>query len=450
MGKSSVFSLQSSDLEAIVGPEHVHDAIPDDAIDGVQPRWVAEPGSVDEAAALLGLANEAGLAVAPRGSGTKMQLGNAPRAADLVLSTARLNRVLEHAAGDLVGRVEVGARLRDVQAELAKAGQWLALDPPELDATIGGIIAANAFGPRRLRYGGVRDLLIGVTYVLPDGTGARSGGKVVKNVAGYDLNKLFTGSLGTLGLVAEAIFRLHPLPAATRTVMWMRKGGSAQELSDAVQTVLHSYLVPSALDYSWSPADTLLAIRFDGIEPGVEAQALAAEKLLPERASIQTENDARAWRGGGWLSPNPSQRGTYMEVSEVLANLPLLLEDFEAVVLGGRPQLVSGRFHLNTEEIPYREPGKELSGHIHGHAGIGISIVYVVGSNELQVEAINTLRSRVAQRGGSLVITRAPLEVKRAIDVWGDVGPALPLMRRVKQMFDPNSTMNPGRFVGGI
>jgi glycolate oxidase FAD binding subunit len=420
--------VSAKDLEGIVGGEHVREAGAEDAIDGVQPRWVAVPGSIEEASAVLRIANEVGCGVAPRGSGTKMGLGNAPRDLGLILGTNRMNRVLEHAAGDLVVRVEAGARLRDVQAELAKAGQWLAIDPPESDATIGGIIAANSSGPRRLRYGTARDLLIGITYVLPDGTVAKSGGKVVKNVAGYDLNKLFVGSLGTLGLIAEAIFRLHPLPAATRTALWMRKGGSALELSEVSQIILHSNLVPAALDYSWWPSHSRLAIRFDGIEPGVDAQVQAAEKLLDGRAAFQTGVDPTVWEPGKMLSPVQSPGGTYMKVSEVPTHLPLLLEDVVSVV----------RFEEN------------MTGHVRGHAGNGISTVDVFGPVGLQIEGVETLRARVQQRGGSLVVTQAPSEVKRSIDVWGNVAAGLPLMRRVKEMFDPNGIMNPGRFVGGI
>jgi glycolate oxidase FAD binding subunit len=356
-----------------------------------------------------------------------MGLGNAPRDLGLILSTKRMNRVLEHAAGDLVVRVEAGARLRDVQATLATAGQWLALDPPEPDATIGGIIAANSSGPRRLRYGTARDLLIGITYVLPDGTVAKSGGKVVKNVAGYDLNKLFTGSLGTLGLIVEAIFRLHPVPAATRTVMRFRKGGWPQDLSEAIQAVLHSSLVPSAMSFRWDRSLSILAVRFDGIEPGVDAQIEVAAKLLEGQCLVEANVDPRFWDQGGMFSSRLFPQVAYVKVSEVPANLPLLLDDIVAVT---RPE--------------------GMAAHIWGCAGNGITTVGVVGPPKLQIEAVDTLRSRVRQRRGSLVVTQAPAEVKRSIDVWGDVGAGLPLMRRIKEMFDPNGIMNPGRFVGGI
>jgi len=187
-------------------------------VDGVAARFVARPRSVSEASQVLAAAAADGLAVAFAGGGSKLGLGNPPERVDLEVQTSGLGQVLEHAAGDLVVRAQAGVPLADLQAALAPAGQWLALDPPEPRATVGGVVAANASGPRRLRYGTVRDLIIGITVVLADGTVAHAGGKVVKNVAGYDLAKLFCGSLGTLGMVAEAIFRLHPLPAATAVV----------------------------------------------------------------------------------------------------------------------------------------------------------------------------------------------------------------------------------------
>src|ERR687898_581885 len=189
------------------------------AVDGVPVARLARPGSVEEASQVLRAAAEDGLAVVFAGGASKLRLGNPPERADLLVSSERLDQVLEHAAGDLVVRAQAGVRLADLQAALAPAGQWLALDPPEPGSTLGGVVAANASGPRRLRYGTVRDLIIGITVVLADGTVARAGGKVVKNVAGYDLAKLFCGSLGTLGMIAEVIFRLHPLPAAAAVVL---------------------------------------------------------------------------------------------------------------------------------------------------------------------------------------------------------------------------------------
>ena len=184
-----------------------------DAIAGVTPAFVASPGSNDEAAALMRAAAEHDLAVVPRGGGSRLGWGVPPSRCDLLVDMTRMNAVTEHASGDLVARVQAGARMGDVAGVLATAGQEIALDVPS-GATAGVVVASGLAGPRRLRYGSPRDLLIGITVVRADGTLARSGGKVVKNVAGYDLGKLFAGSAGTLGLITEVTFRLHPLPAA--------------------------------------------------------------------------------------------------------------------------------------------------------------------------------------------------------------------------------------------
>ena len=184
-----------------------------DAIAGVVPSFVAFPASTEEASALLRAAAAFGLAVVPRGAGTGMGWGPPPSACDLVIDLQAMDQVIEHAAGDLVARVQAGATTGHLAAVLAAAGQELALDVPA-DATVGGVVATGTTGPRRFRYGAPRDLLIGITIVRADGVVAHAGGKVVKNVAGYDLGKLLTGSRGPIALITEATFRLHPTPAA--------------------------------------------------------------------------------------------------------------------------------------------------------------------------------------------------------------------------------------------
>ena len=196
----------------------VREASPDaDAVAGVVPSFVASPASTEEASALLRAAAAQGLTVIPRGAGTGLGWGNPPAAGDLVVDMTAMDQVLEHAAGDLVARVQAGATMGHLASVLDSAGQQLAVDAPA-GATVGGVVATGTAGPRRFRYGAPRDLLIGITMVRADGVVAHSGGKVVKNVAGYDLGKLFSGSQGTLGLITEVTFRLHPLPAA---VAWV-------------------------------------------------------------------------------------------------------------------------------------------------------------------------------------------------------------------------------------
>src|SRR5579863_7728206 len=205
-------------LRAIVGQQHMRTAVEADEVAGMRPHFVAEPATEQELASVLRLTNNAGLSVIPRGGGTKLGWGNPPARADLILSTARLDKIIEHPWADLTVSVEAGCTIQKLQSALAQHGQRLALDPLwPAQATIGGVLSTNDSGSLRLRFGSLRDLIIGVTLALPDGTLASSGGKVVKNVAGYDLPKLATGALGTLGVITRAIFRLHPLPKSAKT-----------------------------------------------------------------------------------------------------------------------------------------------------------------------------------------------------------------------------------------
>ena len=405
-------------------------------VDGVPAGLVARPSSVEEASQLLRAAAQDGLAVAFQGGGSKLGLGNPPERVDLLVSTAGLDQLLEHAAGDLVVRVQAGARLADLQAALAPAGQWLALDPPEPRATVGGVVAANSSGPRRLRYGTVRDLIIGITVVLADGTVAHAGGKVVKNVAGYDLAKLFCGSLGTLGMIAEATFRLHPVPAAVAVVTLQVE--LPEQAGEAVRLLHRSPLEPSAIELTW-PDQQLpgrLTVLFEGIRPGVQAQASTAAELLGQVGEAAVlgpgETDA-ALRQLGVLPFEKAELA--VKVTCPPAELPAVLADLRKSLLG-------------------------WGGQVCAHAGTGV--LWVAGAareGDLRaadetvpelVRAIAEARERLAARGGSLVVVKAPVALKRAVDAWGPAGDALGLMRRVKERFDPDRRMSPGRFVGGI
>jgi glycolate oxidase FAD binding subunit len=224
-----------------------------DAVGGVTPSFVGLPASTAEASALLRVAASFGLAVVPRGAGHGLGWGLPPTACDLVVDTSAMDQVIEHAAGDLVARVQAGATIGQVASVLAEAGQQLALDAPA-DATVGGVIATGTAGPRRFRYGSPRDLLIGVTAVRADGVVAHAGGKVVKNVAGYDIGKLLAGSQGTLALITEATFRLHPLPPAVAWVTAEFGPADRGAAAVALQSAAGSALVPSAVELDWPPS----------------------------------------------------------------------------------------------------------------------------------------------------------------------------------------------------
>lgn len=416
----------ASELRSVVGDDQVREGEPGDAIDGVQPRFVVTPASPEEVSALMSLASRSGLRVAPRGGGTTLDLGNVPTALDLVLDMTRMNRVLEHAAGDLVTSVEAGVRLQELQGTLAGAGQMLALDGYGSGATAGGVIAANTAGPRRLRYGTVRDLLIGITIVLPDGTIAKAGGKVVKNVAGYDLSKLMTGSLGTLGVIVKAIFRLHPRPAARRLVI-----GQVQEpeaVEETVQRILHSNLVPTAIHLSLpSSGMGRIGLLLEGVEPSVAAQSTLAETIFgPNSAPLVAREEEIDARWSELTATAVRENGLDLKVTCLPAALGEVI-----TTIRGAASIHRGEFQIT------------------GPVGNGILNVHLDATDPVRASAmIHTLRSAI--KPGHVTVLSASPEVKRAIDVWGPLGDTEALMRRVKDRFDPDYILNPGRFVGGI
>ncbi len=405
-----------------------------DVVAGVRPPVVVEPAGEEEVSAVLAFADREGLKVLVRGGGTQLGLGYPPTGGNILISTARLNRVVEHTPGDLTVTVEAGLPLAELQAMLARAGQWLALDPALLPAaTVGGIVATNASGPRRLRYGGVRDQIIGVRIVRADGTIAKGGGKVVKNVAGYDLPKLFTGSLGTLGVIVAATFRLYPLPPASCTVLL--NAADPRPLCELALRIIGSTLVASAIDVA-GPVDggarQIMAVRFEGIREAVRDQAdtlmqMAASLRLSGGSSVlEDEQERRLWQ-----TPGPGE-GTRTGDRATLA--------VKASVL---PSEVAGWL------AALRQMEGNLSTSWRAHAGHGLIHARLSGADDMLVAAVAQLRAVATEGRGSLVVADAPPALAQRLDVWGPVA-ALDLMRRVKEQFDPRATLNPGRFVGGI
>lgn len=418
------------DLKEIVGAENVREASATDSIDGVAPSHVVEPGTTEELSGVLGLANERGLGVVPRGAGTKLSLGNPPARLDLIVSTARMNGLIEHVPGDQIVRVQAGLPLSDLLEEISVSRQMLALDPPErgLGATLGGIVAANSSGPRRLRYGTVRDLIIGVTVVLADGTIAKAGGKVVKNVAGYDLSKLFTGSMGALGVISEANFRLHPLPEAARTVAVDLD--DAERAGEASQEVMKSSVEPSSCELHWRGGRGTLSVLVEGIGPGVDAQSETITEILARFGEPRSLSDEEA----GALGPEEPPRTGSDEVALKVSAFPAGLADVVRAV-----EEAAGRAGLESRVVASAASGV---------AQVGLS----GGGEEAQAAAIEHIRDHTTREypGGSVVVWRAPAGVKHRVEVWGPPGDKEVLIRRVKERFDPRATMSPGRFIGGM
>jgi len=422
----------------------VRQATPDDAVAGVVPRFVASPADVAEAAATMAAAASLGLTSVPRGAGTRLAWGLPPTSCDLVVDTVRLNRVLEHAAGDLVVRVQAGVGLDQLAAVLAKAGQRLALDPPPSRGpaadgaradTIGGILATGAAGPLRLRYGTPRDLAIGITVVRADGTVASSGGKVVKNVAGYDLGKLFAGSYGTLGLIAEAAFRLHPLPGAAAFVT--RDAADPDTAHAAIAAVADSPLAPSAaeLDRPGRQAPISVGVLLEGDPEGVAERSRRMAELL---GGTSVSPVPPAWWGRGAAA---AADGTVIRIAFWAGELAAVLRGIDAAAsAAGLDPAVSGPAAAGVIYVAVDEQAATAA-----VAQFLLDVRAAVGSPP----TAETAPAGGPPSRGSAVVLHAPAAVRATVDVWGPV-PALGLMRAVKNQFDPEHRMAPGRFAGGI
>lgn len=416
----------------------VREAGPDDAIAGVMPLYVTSPADVTEASAVMRAAAVAGLAVVPRGTGSRLGWGSPPASCDLVIDMRRMNQVLEHAAGDLVVRVQAGAGLDHLADVLATAGQRLALDPPRA-GTVGGLLASAAAGPLRLRYGTGRDLLIGITVIRADGTVARSGGKVVKNVAGYDLGKLFAGSYGTLGLIAEATFRLHPAPAAASYLTLDCADAAAADA--AIAAAADSPLAPSAaeIDRQARGAPFGVGILLEGDPDGLAERAARMNDLLSSLAggtgsgTVAVSPSPPPWWG---LGAAAAADGTVIRIAFWAGQLAQVLGAVDAAAQAAALDPAVG--------------GSAAAGVLYVAAGETAAPAAV---SEF-VTALRTALSGVVQPAGppsrgSVVVLHAPAQVRAALDLWGPV-PGLGLMRAVKDQFDPEHRMAPGRFAGGI
>ena len=415
----------AEDLRRIVGPDNFREATEQDAVEGIEPDFVVEPGSVEETSDVMRLAAREGLAVAPRGSGTKMHIGDPPRRLDMIVGTARMNGVLEHTPGDQIVRLEAGIKLEDLQEHISDSDQMLAIDPPESGATIGGIVAANSSGPRRYRYGTIRDLIIGITVVLYDGTVAKAGGKVVKNVAGYDLSKLFTGSLGTLGVIATANFRLHPRPQAASTVAVEVAG--PQQAQTAAQAVVHSQVEATAIELHYGGDEKLLTVLLESIPGGIDAKTETASFLLKQFGEVRTLSDEEAGHLGPLTTPEVTDEAV-LKIGAPPVDLAAVLES----VLGAAER--KGLAHPR----------------ITGHAGTGVTLVGISGENEAGAAGfVEEMREIWVRRGGNVTLQRAPLTLKQRVSTWDNGADYLGLVRRVKEKFDPRGGMNPGRFLGG-
>ncbi|HEX2324000.1 MAG TPA: FAD-binding oxidoreductase [Chloroflexota bacterium] len=400
------------------------------------PRTVVRPETPQAVAETLRQASEAGQAVVPWGAGTKQGWGNAPRAYDLALDLSALDRILEYEPADLVVTVQAGTPLGALQRRLGEAGQFLALDPPYAAyATLGGTLATNASGPSRLLYGTARDLVLGMQVATPAGDLVKSGGKVVKNVVGYDLNKMHIGGLGTLGVMTEVTFKVHPLPRAEATVgATFGALGPAQEVAGRL---FRSVLYPRAVELLRAPVPGLdggpgewrVLVWCAGSPATVERQAGDAGDWLQEAGAtsvVRLDGDAH--------------RALWDEVREFGRALPPHVALVKLTALPTRvPDLIAAAGRAAGEQ--------DAAPQIAAHAGSGVLYAALPG---VSLTALQTLIEEARALGGAAVVEACPPALGGGLDVWGPTRDDFPLMQALKAQFDPSGTLNPGRFLGGI
>ncbi|MEH2081229.1 MAG: FAD-binding oxidoreductase [Nostoc sp.] len=405
---------------------------------GKLPSCIVYPRTQEQLAAVIATAHINNWRVLPCGSGSKLSWGGLVKGIDVVVSTERINQLIEHAVGDLTVTIEAGMKFSVLEALLAKSRQFLALDPtaPE-SATIGGIVATGDTGSLRQRYGSVRDQLLGITFVRADGQIAKAGGRVVKNVAGYDLMKLLTGSYGTLGFFSQLTFRVYPLAEASATVVLT---GSAEAVSQAADILRGSALTPVQADLLSTKLVSSLGLgeglgliaRFQSISESVKEQSNrvleVGEKLGLDGVIFTDSDEGSLWQR---LQKRIHSTATDSVITCKIGVLPTAAVEILTQVELGLIHISSGLGLLQLEDKNQVLEVRDRLGFAGG-------------------DAYGGLRLRTQTHKGFLTILSAPKAVKEQIDVWDYTGNALPLMRRIKEQFDSKNILSPGRFVGGI
>ncbi|HUF92094.1 MAG TPA: FAD-binding oxidoreductase [Candidatus Limnocylindria bacterium] len=402
------------------------------AIDGAVPRWVVTPVSLEEMAAVVALAHDARLAVAVRGAGSALELGRPPLRLDVVVDLQRLDRVLEYEPDDLTVTVQAGVTAGALAQRLAAHRQHLPVDPCGWAArTVGGLAATHASGPLRARYGTMRDLLLGVRFVQADGVVTWGGAKVVKSVTGYDVPKLMTGALGTLGVLGELTLRLHPLPEFEGT--WLLAFRSPAAAQECVNRLVDSTVQPSRVELLNERATAAC-----GLPRAAAAVALSVATVEPAVRSQQAVIASTAQRAGGTVQPMGAT--FWRTYDRALADAPGVRLRVAALV---------SRLAETVRQISETLTPAPL---IAGTATAGVlRAVFAAGDVAVTGRGIERLRAMVAEGGGSVVIERGPRALRVAVDPWGPVPePELAIMRALKHEFDPRGVLSPGRFVGGL
>ena len=440
----------ATSLQSVVGEAYLLSdaAAAPYAVDDVLPSLVALPENEDQVADVLRLADEHDATVFPRGGGSHMRLGATPEHVDVVLSVERLRRQLAYEPGDMTTTVQAGLPLEELQGVLGAQGQFVALDPPSTAATTtGGVIATNASGPRRLLYGTARDVVLGVSVATADGSRSKAGGRVVKNVTGYDLTKLYIGSLGTLGVVLELTFKVHPLPPGEATV------GIACAGHADILPVLNALL---RLPLRLNSLELLNAAALAALQAGSGVTMPTAPYLFLARlegdaaiTASQKQRIVEVLRGLSLGVPAATQEWQSEEQQRLWSSLAAqaFVTPFITAKVGLRITDLAA-FCADVEARSTDPPWL-----LHAHAGNGIVSVQIPagdGNDETLLAQVQALDACVARLDGHRVIERAPVAVKRRCEVWGPVGDNFAVMRALKASYDPRRRLNPGRFIGGL
>jgi len=446
-------------LKEIVGEAHViqdPDKLKAYAIDGKKPKVIVSPKTIDEVSKVVAYANQQHLTIIPRGNGTKMGMGGIPKKMDIILSTDRLNRITDSDCENLTLSAESGITLNEVQKSLAKVGKgyFLPLDPPFTDkATLGGIIATNSSGPKRLLYGTARDMIIGTKAVFPNGDIVVSGGKTVKNVSGYDMCKLLIGSYGTLGILCEMTFKLLPLPEKEGTLLL--SFAKLEEADGFAREVRSFQLIPSSIEilnaiavqnmkYSMSMppnGNYLVAICLEGVAESIDRQISEMSGMGKKHGVLEAVTLTSEKHQAFWVAIRDFFYGLTQEYPNAIALKSNFLISKSGEMLGGYEKIT-------------REFGMDCA--FICHSGNGILYSYVMPGKKFRskiesfVELIGKLTSEAVKNEGNLVVESSPLLIKKKMDVWGQSRSDYLVVRRLKEQIDPAGILNIGRFVGGI
>lgn len=431
-----------ADLTAILPDEKVLHKTEWNHLLGNNGEITVFPTTEEEISEVVRFASNHGKKISIIGGGTKRGFGGLSDSADIQLSLSKYKGITEHTPGDMTVTVRAGTPFKELQSFLAQFGQMVSLDPswPE-HATIGGIVAANESGPKRLGYGSARDSVIGLRIIYPDGRVIRSGGRVVKNVAGYDMNKLFVGSMGTLGVLTEVTLKLRPLPACQSLVLL----SYPEEMKDAMKQfsveLLDSALEPIALELM-NPAISkrltglktyTLAISFEDFEPSVRYQERVLKNMVPEhvQVSVFPEDEAvKFWERFCTSAPNAysSKPGSVTE-----ASLKVGLKNMDVFNL----MAICGKADGTSPEA-------------HGGLGHGLSKVHLRGSSQDVLASIEAIRAGAEDLGGYAIVTHLPYSMRHKTEVWGSKPDYFFLIEGIKKAVDPHSVLNDKRYLGGI